>query len=211
MHVYHLFLIVLGIQFNGVAQVENSGNTRFIKNTTSPSSQGYQLSTDGLSKKKNNFTISNDSEKLNGLSSDKKSFSMNEDNGLLGPEKKLVPKTFDDGETTSEGDQYFGDFKSKAKYVRLIFRDYAEEDGDLVNILLNDEILRKNVYLYNSFKSVVIDLEDGFNKIDVIALNQGYSGGNTAEFKLIDDQDNVIISNSWSLIAGRKASMIVVK
>jgi hypothetical protein len=44
------------------------------------------------------------------------------------------------------------------------------------------------VNLNSNFKGFEIVLEKGFNKIDFVALNQGSSGPNTAEFKVYDDK-----------------------
>ena len=42
-------------------------------------------------------------------------------------------------------------------------------------------------------------------------LNQGYSGPNTAEFKIYDDKGELISANQWNLATGFKATIIIVK
>ena len=56
-----------------------------------------------------------------------------------------------------------------------------------------------------------IDISEGFNKIDFVALNQGTSGPNTAAFSVFDDSGRLITSNEWNLTTGIKASIVVIK
>lgn len=111
----------------------------------------------------------------------------------------------------SSTDQYFGDFKSKAKFVNVVYRDHGYVDGDVIQVLINDDIIHARVYLTGGFKGFKLDLQKGFNKIDFLALNQGESGPNTAEFKVVDDLGNLVSSNRWNLATGVKATIIIVK
>lgn len=107
--------------------------------------------------------------------------------------------------------QYFGDFKTDSKYVRVVYRDHIYFDGDRVQIIMNSRILYSDVLLESSYKQVEIDLQHGFNKIEILALNQGTSGPNTAEFQIYDDQGMLICSNQWELATGYKGTVILVK
>ena len=60
-------------------------------------------------------------------------------------------------------------------------------------------------------KEFYLDLSKGFNKIEFMALHQGTSGPNTAEFKIIDEKGNEIMGNIWNLATGVKASLIVIQ
>ena len=115
------------------------------------------------------------------------------------------------GTKGSKTDQYFGDFKTQSKFIRVIYRDFGQEDGDYVRILINDEILEYRVMLTNGNKSFKLMLKEGFNKIDFLALNEGYVMPNTASFQVIDDQGNKISGNNWNLSEGVKATIIIVK
>ena len=115
------------------------------------------------------------------------------------------------GAKGSTTDQYFGDFKTKSKFVRVIYRDFGLQDGDYIRVLINDEIFEYRVLLTNSTKGFRLNLKEGFNKIDFLALNEGYSMPNTAEFHVIDDKGNIIAGNQWNLSTGVKATIIVVK
>ncbi|WP_142786165.1 hypothetical protein [Changchengzhania lutea] len=169
------------------------------------------------------------SNKLNGLSvprvstnmeTPKKEFSMfgetfgnpgEQYEGRLNKQTKNIEVEAGLGSKGSKTDQYFGDFKSKSEYVRLLFRDFGLEDGDIISILVNDETIQPRILLTNGYKSVKLTLLDGFNKIDFLALNEGYSLPNTAEFQVIDDKGIVLAANQWNLSAGVKATIIVVK
>lgn len=107
--------------------------------------------------------------------------------------------------------QYFGDFKTESKNVKLVYRDHIYFDGDRVQIVVNGRVLFRNVLLESSHKYVIIDLQIGFNKIEIIALNQGTSGPNTAEFQVYDDQGELISSNQWELATGFKGTIILSK
>lgn len=112
------------------------------------------------------------------------------------------------GSTT---DQFLGDFKSGAKFVNVVYRDHGYTDGDVIQVLINDEIIHPRVFLTGGFKGFKLDLQPGLNKIDFKALNQGSSGPNTAEFRVVDDEGNLVSSNQWNLATGVKATIIINK
>jgi len=107
--------------------------------------------------------------------------------------------------------QYFGDFKSKTKFIQILCRDHEYVDDDMVSIIHNGKVFYANIYLGENFKKFYIDLIPGFNHIEFVALNQGTSGPNTAQFVILDEFDNPIISNIWNLATGVKASLIIVQ
>ena len=109
------------------------------------------------------------------------------------------------------GDQHLGDFRSNGKFVTIVCRDHQYPDGDRVRIYANDNVIKPNVLLSTSYKSFKLDLNEGFNKIDFQALNQGESGPNTAELIVYDDKGQIVSSNEWNLSTGAKATIVVVK
>ena len=123
---------------------------------------------------------------------------------------KLSPAEVEarNGSTT---DQYFGDFKSNATSVNISYRDHGYVDGDLIQVLVNDDVVQARVFLNGGFSGFKLNLQKGFNKIDFLALNQGESGPNTAEFKVVDDIGNLVSANRWNLATGVKATIIIVK
>ena len=61
----------------------------------------------------------------------------------------------------------------------------------------------------SDFKTSYIDLREGDNLIDIVALNQGLAGPNTATFAIYDENDNLITSNDWNLNTGVAAKFII--
>ena len=109
------------------------------------------------------------------------------------------------------GDTYLGDVNTTSNKAIIVCRDFEYEDGDRVQILLNDEILLQDLYLKNQYFIMTIDLKPGFNKFDFRALNQGSSGPNTAELRVFDEDQKLLSSNQWNLSTGATATFIVVK
>ena len=109
------------------------------------------------------------------------------------------------------GDTYLGDVNTTSNKAIIVCRDFEYEDGDRVQILLNDEILLQDLYLKNQYFVMTIDLKPGFNKFDFKALNQGSSGPNTAELRVFDEDQKLLSSNQWNLSTGATATFIVVK
>lgn len=107
-------------------------------------------------------------------------------------------------------DQYLGDFKTKGKFVELYCRDHEYVDGDKVKIYINGEAIQ-SVTLGAGYHPILVELESGFNNIEFEALNQGSSGPNTAELKVLDEDGKLVATKEWNLLTGAKASLVVVK
>ena len=125
--------------------------------------------------------------------------------------KRLRKREEDNANIGYLGDTYLGDVNTNSNKAIIVCRDFEYEDGDRVQILLNDEVLLQNLYLKNQYFVMQIDLKPGFNKFDFKALNQGSSGPNTAELRVFDEDQKLISSNQWNLSTGAKATFIVVK
>lgn len=145
-----------------------------------------------------------------------KGFTMVSDNTLINPgviyeekwrKKKPVAETGLQYDTKI----YFGEHKIKSEFIKIVFRDFGEEDGDIIRVFANYDIIIPRASLKNVFQSYKLHLEDGFNKIDFMALNQGFVGPNTAQFIIIDDKGEIIYDNAWNLATGGKASIVFVK
>ena len=107
--------------------------------------------------------------------------------------------------------QFLGEFRVMTKYVKVVCRDHEYSDGDRVRLLVNDKTLIYEILLEAAPKEYYIDISNGFNKLDFVALNQGSSGPNTAAFSVFDDAGRLITSNEWNLTTGIKASIVVIK
>ena len=108
-------------------------------------------------------------------------------------------------------DQDLGSFRTQSKSVTIICRDFQYPDGDMVTILINGIPVVSNLTLKQDFQSFNIPLDEGVNTIQILALNQGTSGPNTAAFKIYNDAGMLISSNEWNLATGAKATIIIAK
>lgn len=124
---------------------------------------------------------------------------------------KLNKKETGENYAVFRKNQYLGDFKTKAKRVKIMYRDFGEVDGDEIKVLVNDKIVISRIYLDSEYKILELELVPGFNKIDFEALNQGMYGPNTAQFQVFDDSGQSISANQWNLATGFKATIILFK
>lgn len=108
-------------------------------------------------------------------------------------------------------DQDLGSFSTKSGSVNIICRDFQYPDGDKVTIFINGIAVISNLVLEQRFQSFHIPLDNGINTIEILALNQGTSGPNTAAFKIFNDAGMLLSSNQWNLATGAKASIIIAK
>jgi hypothetical protein len=139
---------------------------------------------------------------------------MRQETDLVDPGVKYEKQKFKRDAPVGAGfksDTFLGEIRTGEKLLRLICRDHQFEDGDMVRIWQDDIILVDKIYLRNIYQGVSIPLKDGFNKIEIEALNQGTSGPNTAEFKVMDSKGKVVQQNIWNLAAGVKATLIILK
>ena len=126
-------------------------------------------------------------------------------------EDKLNKKPQGENQQVYRSNQFLGDFKTKATFVHIQCRDYGLIDGDRVSVYVNDVVVTSEIFLTEDFRDLELTLKSGFNKIEIMALNQGTSGPNTAEFQVFDDQQKLISANQWNLATGFKATLIIVK
>jgi hypothetical protein len=142
------------------------------------------------------------------------SFSMLQKTDLSDPGIKFKNQKFKQDRAMAPGfksDTFLGELRTGEKILKLVCRDHQFEDGDLVRIWQDDKVLVEQIYLRNFFQGVNISLKPGFNKLEVEALNQGSSGPNTAEFKVMDSKGKVVQQNVWNLSAGVKALLVVIQ
>ena len=143
-------------------------------------------------------------------------FSMIDNSNLMDPgqifEDRYKKKAIEQGLIPqSMKDQFLGEYRNNGSFVNIICRDHGYFDGDYVQVLLNDKIIIPRLLLTNSYKGFNIELTEGLNKIDFLALNQGESGPNTAELQVFDDNEVLISAKAWNLLTGVKATIVVIK
>jgi len=108
-------------------------------------------------------------------------------------------------------DMFLGEISTEGELINIVVRDHEYPDGDIIEVLVNDNIVLPAILLSEKAVGFKLDLKSGFNVIDFVALNQGSSGPNTAEVRVYDDEGNLVGNNRWNLATGVKATYIVYK
>ena len=108
-------------------------------------------------------------------------------------------------------DMFLGEISTEGELINIVVRDHEYPDGDIIEVLVNNQIILPAILLSEKAVGFKLDLKAGFNVIDFVALNQGSSGPNTAEVRVYDDIGNLVGNNRWNLATGVKATYIVYK
>jgi hypothetical protein len=108
-------------------------------------------------------------------------------------------------------DYYLGDIKTSSKFIRIVCRDHEYEDGDRIKLLLNNIVIHPNITLTGSYYTIDIDLIEGYNNIEFVALNEGESSPNTAQLSVFDENGVNLSNNKWLITTGYKARLVVFK
>lgn len=130
-------------------------------------------------------------------------------------EKDVMVKKFWNGKDVSQvkikTEIELGRIETSTKSIRIECRDHSYVDGDRVRVMVNGQVLLSNIVLKAGYYVINIDLKEGFNRVDIQALNQGMSGPNTAEFNVFDASGNMVTSKEWNLPTGYVATLVVLK
>ncbi len=138
----------------------------------------------------------------------------------LSKQSNLVKPTWEIRQDFSEGnsknsdlnqDFFLGNIETRSNYVMIKCRDHEYVDGDRIRLMINGAVIHPNIILNSTFYTVDIDLEDGYNNIDFVALNEGQSSPNTAQLLVLDQFGNEISNKSWLLSTGYKAKLVIFK
>lgn len=155
-------------------------------------------------------------ERKTAIANPKKDFSMIDDSGLRNPgelfEQQFNKVAVEQGlKIETMADVFLGEIRSNGAFVRIVCRDHEYPDGDIVQVKVNDDIIIPRLVLTGGYKGFNVPLNVGSNRIEFLALNQGDSGPNTAEFIVYNDNGTVVSSKKWNLLTGVKATVIVIK
>jgi len=130
-------------------------------------------------------------------------------------EKDVLVKQYWNGKDVSQQkittSLELGKFETETDRIKIVCRDHSYVDGDRVKLYVNEQVIRRSITLEGGYYSIDIDLRDGFNRIDIEALNQGSSGPNTAEFKVFDANGKMLASREWNILTGYVATLVVMK
>ena len=103
-------------------------------------------------------------------------------------EKKIEKQTKKDEiiETSILKDGDSLSIKWQAKYITIKIWDSNKEDGDKINLSINEDIILDNYETKNKAKKIKYKLKEGLNKILIEAISLGNSPPNTSRIELID-------------------------
>ncbi len=212
-----VLLFILVFSFKGFSQFETPKKTLKIAPVSNPSGQVSPTSSKSITypsifDKKDKLLES--VSLLNKKPQEEKSIMEKEQ--FENPSKLYTDKMNkknSDGEILEKfkSDSFLGEFKTGTKIISIACRDHEAPDGDVVRIWLNDKIVVDGILLDVDFKEIYLDLNEGINKIEIEAMNQGASGPNTAQFVIYDQKSGVITTNKWNLTTGVKAKLVILK
>lgn len=210
-----VFFVLIFISFNCFSQ-EISVKYLNIKSldTTSLNSNSFNLNritprglTNKKPKKYFNYNLEFDFNKKNN------EIDITTKTDLVTPTWK-IRQTFNEGKGTMSKfrkDFYLGDIETNSKYIIIKCRDHEYVDGDKIRLMLNGSVIHPGITLSSMFFVVDVDLDDGYNNIDFIALNEGESSPNTAQLIIIDEFGNQLSNKKWLISTGYKAKLVVFK
>lgn len=133
----------------------------------------------------------------------------NEDDSDILTKKYFNGKDMSDVQLSS--DFSLGTLHSTSNTVRIEVRDHSLIDGDRIRVFLNKEVLSSSVSLKGLYYIINIDLIKGYNRIDIEALNEGFSGPNTAEIRVFDEKGYLLSEKEWNIRMGQIATLGVVR
>jgi len=126
----------------------------------------------------------------------------------------LVKKSFNGKDMSNvklTSDFNLGTLYSTSNTVRIEVRDHSLVDGDRIKVYVNEQMVNSNLMLNGLYTIIYIDLNKGYNRIDIEAINEGYSGPNTAELKVFDEKGKLLSAQEWNILTGQRATLGVVK
>jgi len=218
-----LFFILL-ISFNSVNSFSQNDTTKKIGDEINTIKGNYQLKATSATNKVQPITdldLRNET-KLNTAAIDK---NLNEHKPTAQTQNFLLEELPEDSDII--GKKYWkgkdvtnkklvstfslGTIKSATKTVKIECRDYSYVDGDRIKIYLNEQVVSDNIGLKGNYYVLYVELKQGYNRIDFQALNQGFSGPNTAEFSVYDANGNLLSSKEWNLATAETATIGIIK
>ena len=121
-----------------------------------------------------------------------------------------IRQSFNEGSgSTSEYQKDFnlGFLETDSNYIIIKCRDHEYIDGDRIRLMINGSIIYSNITLSSNFYIVDVDLKDGYNNIEFIALNEGEASPNTAQLVVYDEFGKLLSNKKWLISTGYKATL----
>ncbi|MBT8317419.1 MAG: hypothetical protein HKP59_07320 [Lutibacter sp.] len=197
--------VIKDSKING--EISKTGNYKLKATTKAATNSSFDLK---INKKLNTAAIDKNL-KENRPNSKTQNFLLEElpeDRDIIG---KKYWKNKDVTHKRLESNLSLGTVNSSTRTVKIECRDHSYVDGDRIRLYLNEQVISNNIGLKGNYYVFYINLEDGYNRIDFQALNQGLSGPNTAELKVYDDKGNLISAKEWNLPTGATATLGIIK
>jgi len=143
----------------------------------------------------------------------KSGISMTKKSNLVQPTWTIKQKFGEDQKDLSKfsKDYNLGELTTKSKIIVIKCRDHEYVDGDRIRLMLNNITIHPNIILKGEFFVIDVDLVEGYNTINFVALNEGTSSPNTAQLKIFDEDGKLLASNKWLIRTGYKASLSIYK
>ncbi|MCB7480137.1 hypothetical protein [Christiangramia sediminis] len=200
-----LFILFFSLGMTGFAQIEipRTTNTGPIFKAEESKTTGFPILKKEESETESRF-----------LREKPKAIDLRENpNNLMTEADAMKKRWAEDNEVKEEyrKDQSLGSVVTQGRFVEVYCRDHQFIDGDKVQIFVNGELVAASVSLNAGFTPILVTLQDGFNSIEFVALNQGSSGPNTAELRVLSEKGEHLAKKEWNLLTGAKAELIVVK
>ncbi len=130
-------------------------------------------------------------------------------------ESDVLVKKYFNGKDVSDvqlsSDFSLGTLYSTSKSVRIEVRDHSLVDGDRIRVYLNEKMIASTITLKGLYYIIHIDLVKGYNRVDIEALNEGYSGPNTAEIRIFDEDGVLLSEREWNIRIGQITTLGVVR
>jgi hypothetical protein len=121
----------------------------------------------------------------------------------ISDETTLIEQT----KTLREGENLSINWQSNK--MKLFIWDANKEDGDRIELKINNKIILNNFETKNKRKKIRLGLEEGENIIEIKATNLGASPPNTSRIELVDDKTRYPILIQLEL--GKVATIRIVK
>jgi hypothetical protein len=143
----------------------------------------------------------------------KSGINMTQQSDLVQPTWTIKQKFTEDRKDLAQfsKDYNLGELSTKSKTIIIKCRDHEYVDGDRIKLMVNNAVIHPNIILKADYFVIDVDLVDGYNTINFVALNEGTSSPNTAQLKVYDQDGNLLASNKWLLRTGYKASLTIYK
>lgn len=214
------FLILILICFKGFSQIETPKKKIKIapipdsKGTVAPSSASKVISYPSIFDKKDKLLSSVSLLKKK----EEEPKSVFEQKEFTSQSKELTEKLNEEmkkegiGSVIENTDFFYGEFKVYTPDIYIACRDGGNiVDGDNVAIILNGERLYPLITLEAGFRKYKLELKEGKNIIEILALNTGEYYPNTGGFVFFDGNEKLITNQYWNLNAGYKAVINIVR